>query len=113
MITGYWTSGRTRTVDREMISVFHSLAEWKKSFVPMVKQDPEVTVPIDEVLIAIALLIDVRGQSRVFDRMPTLQGLWMRNQERVRWLIGYRRLGREPFDAPTEVSPTFDAAVKQ
>ena len=62
----------------------------------MVEQNLEVAVPIDEILIALALLIDVRGQSRVFDRMPTLQELWMRNQDRAQWLIGYRRPGEEP-----------------
>lgn len=66
---------------------FEFLTEQQKPFVAMVVQNLEVVVPIDEVLIALALLIDVRGQSCVFDRMPTLQELWMRNQDRAQWLI--------------------------
>jgi len=48
------------------------------------------TVPVDEILVAMELLIEDRGDGAWEGEIPTLYRLWRSNKDRARWLLDRR-----------------------
>jgi hypothetical protein len=68
------------------------------------KTETTIVAPVDEILMAVHLIYEDRGEGGILDEMPMLVALWEANRERAEWLLNRRHHVSE-LDSPLVEPP--------